>query len=137
MEKKSVVLCDSNILIEFYKNNDPIVSELRLIGQSNIAISVVTAGELFYGALNKKERNQLNKDFSNLLLFHVTREVSECCYDLMQTYCLSHRLSLPDAFIAATSIIESIPLFTLNQKDFKFIKGINLYVPESFRLLTK
>lgn len=46
MENQSLVLCDTNIIIEIYKNTPKIVAVLHQIGQENIAISVVTAGEL-------------------------------------------------------------------------------------------
>ncbi len=37
-----MILCDTNILIEFYKNNLKVVAELRQIGYSQLAISVIT-----------------------------------------------------------------------------------------------
>jgi predicted nucleic acid-binding protein len=40
---------------------------------------------------------------------------------------LSHNLSLPDGFIAATAIAEEIPLYIHNTKDFRFIEELNLY----------
>ena len=46
--------------------------------------------------------------------------------ELVEKYSLSHKLSLPDALIAATAIVYGIELFTLNQKDFKFIKQVKL-----------
>ena len=55
MEKKLVVLCDTNILIELYKNNQSIISKLQSIGNANIAISSITTGELIFGTLNKRE----------------------------------------------------------------------------------
>ena len=60
--EKSIILCDTNILIEFYKNNQNIIAELEKIGSKNIALSVVTAGELLFGALNKKETQTIKKD---------------------------------------------------------------------------
>ena len=53
--EKSIILCDTNILIELYKNNQTIISNLHEIGEENVAINSVTAGELIFGALNKKE----------------------------------------------------------------------------------
>lgn len=50
-----MILCDTNIIIEFYKNNSQIISELRFIGQSNIAISAITKAELYFGTLNKAD----------------------------------------------------------------------------------
>lgn len=45
----------------------------------------------------------------------------------MSKYSLSHKLALPDGFIAASAIEKNIELFTLNKKDFKFIDGLVLY----------
>jgi len=47
----------------------------------------------------------------------------------METYSLSHKLSLPDALIAATAISHDLELYTLNIKDFRFITGLNLHRP--------
>ncbi len=127
MATKSLVLCDTNIIIEFYKGNSSILAELRAIGQENIAVSIITAGELLYGALNKKESNRIKRDLAHLHLLHLDQTVGECFIDLMSEYSLSHNLSLPDGLIAATSLIEEIPLYTLNKKDFEYINGIQLY----------
>ena len=66
MEKEQLVLCDTNIIIEFYKENATILEALKQIKQKNIVLSIVTSGELMFGALNKKELNKISKDLSNL-----------------------------------------------------------------------
>lgn len=123
----SLVLCDTNILIEFYKGNAQVTQDLKQIGLENIGLSTVTAGELFYGAINKRELKQINKDLSNLTMLPVDREVSDLFYQLMREYSLSHKLAVPDVLIAATALQNKIPLFTLNKKDFYFIKNLILY----------
>ncbi|PTM13133.1 MAG: pilus assembly protein [Bacteroidetes bacterium] len=127
MAKETLVLCDTNIIIEFYKENSSIFDKLRTIGQENIAVSIITVGELLFGALNKKERKQINQDIAHLHLLHLDSAIGDCCIELMNNYTLSHSLSLPDGLIAATAIIQDIPLYTLNKKDFQYIKGIQLY----------
>jgi len=42
------VLCDTNILIEYYKANSLVLQQLKQIGASNIAISVIRKAESFY-----------------------------------------------------------------------------------------
>ncbi len=96
MEKKPLVLCDTN------------------------------AGELLYGAFNKKELVQIKNDLANLHLIHLTQETGECFTQLMLNYTLSHRLSLPDGLIAATALTEKISLYTHNLKDFKYISDLRL-----------
>jgi tRNA(fMet)-specific endonuclease VapC len=127
MEKKSLVLCDTNIIIEFYKGNSAIIRNLQTLGQENIAISIITVGELLYGALNKRELQQIQQDIDNLVLIQINSLIGECFEELMVTYTLSHRLSLPDGLIAATALVEDLPLYTLNQKDFRYINKLRLY----------
>lgn len=43
-----MILCDTNILIEFYKNNPQITHTLQEIGLPHLAISVITQAELYY-----------------------------------------------------------------------------------------
>jgi len=48
-----MILIDTNILIEIYRNNTSIIETVKKIGQDNIAISDITCAEMFYGARNK------------------------------------------------------------------------------------
>lgn len=123
-----MILCDTNIIIEFYKNNERIVSELKKISQPNIAISVVTVGELIYGAINKRELDQILKDAGHLNVLHINQEIGVLQLKLMTDYSLSHNLTLPDALIAATAIYYKIPLYTLNKKDFRYLPALKLHL---------
>jgi len=127
MDKKQIVLCDTNILIEFYKGNKKIIDDLKKIGQDNIAISIITTGELMYGALNKTELIKIKKDCESLKILDIDVNISSCFIQIMTIYSLSHKITLPDALIAATALNNNIELFTLNIKDFKFISGLKLY----------
>ena len=57
-----MILCDTNILIEFYRGNSEIINELQNIGLSDLAISIITAGELYYGAMDKRELGKIQKE---------------------------------------------------------------------------
>ena len=124
-----MILCDTNILIEFYKNNSQVRQLLQLIGQENLAISVITQAELYYGALNKKELRQIKMHLSMLRHIPIDAAISSKFLELMEMYSLSHKLSLPDALIAATVLTHDLELYTLNLKDFQFISGLKLYKP--------
>lgn len=73
MEKGQLVLCDTNIIIELYKGNPEIVKSLRSIGQENIAVSIITAGELIFGAINRRELNKIKKDLASLNVLDIGR----------------------------------------------------------------
>ncbi len=127
MGQTKVVLCDTDVIIEFYRNNPDIIAKLKEIGQQNIAVSTITEGELIFGALNKKELNQIKKDLKNLTVINIDKKICDVFLDIMGKYVLSHKLALPDGFIAATALVYDIELFTLNLKDYRFINGIKLY----------
>lgn len=118
-----------DILIEFYKNNPQIVQELRTIGSKQIAISAVTQGELYFGALNKAELRKIKKSLSPLTIVPVDSMISDKFIELLEMYALSHKLSIADALIASTAIVHSMKLYTLNVKDFRFIQGLTLHTP--------
>lgn len=124
------ILCDTNIFIEYYKNNLEVLQSLKEIGASNIAVSVITKAELFYGARNKQELLTIEKHLSLCYCYELDIEISKLFADLIKIYALSHRASIPDMLIAATAIVHDIPLFTLNVKDFRFIPAIKLYNAE-------
>lgn len=124
-----MILCDTNILIEFYKGNAQITEDLRAIGSENIAISVITQAELYYGALDKGELKKLKDHLENIHAYPVDSSVSARFIQLMESYSLSHKLSIPDALIAATALTYDVELYTLNVRDFRFIPNLALYKP--------
>jgi predicted nucleic acid-binding protein len=90
-----MILFDTNILIEIYRNNPVIVTLTDKIGHENIVISDVTR--------------------------------SKMAVNFVEKYCLSHKLDIEDALIAATAIYHNIELLTLNLKDFQFLPDIKIY----------
>ncbi len=127
MGQNKIVLCDTDVIIEFYKGNIAIIDELKKIGQSNIAISCITAGEIIFGALNKRELSKIKKDINHLILVELDNKTCSIFLDLIFTYSLSHNLKIPDGLIASTALAKEYELFTLNKKDFKFIHNLKLY----------
>ena len=121
------LLCDTNILIEVYRNNQAIINTVKQVGQANIAVSDVTCAELLYGARNKSELDVFRKDLDTLTILPILPEISKKAVMLVEQYCLSRKLALPDALIAATSIYHQMDLYTLNVKDFVFIPGVRLF----------
>ena len=127
--RMNMLLCDTNILIEVYKDNHTVTNTVKQIGQANIVVSDVTCAELLYGARNKAELRIFRKDLDTLTTLPVLPKISKMAVKLVELYCLSHKLALPDALIAATSIYHQLDLYTLNTKDFIFIPEIKLFQP--------
>ena len=122
-----MILCDTNILIEFYKANPTVIQTLQQQGSNNIAISVITKAELFYGARDKQELAKIERHLSVCRCYGLNDSISALFIELMSRYSLSHKVSIPDMLIAATAITHELELYTLNTKDFKFIPELNVY----------
>ena len=115
MEKKILILCDTDIIIEFLKGRQNLKEKFSEIGYENIHISAITLMELYVGAFNKKEIKNIIKALSKLKVVHLSESISV------------RSLGLPDSIIASTAIEHQMALFTSNTKDFKFISTLELY----------
>jgi predicted nucleic acid-binding protein len=122
-----MILCDTDVIIEYMKGNEVAKKEIVEIGINNITVSSVSLMELFYGALNKRELNQIKKALNNFNIIHVDTGISNKAVELIEKYSKSYGLEPPDALIGATAIVRNIELFTYNSRDFKFIDGLKLY----------
>jgi len=124
--EKNYVMCDTNIFIHWFNNDKNTIEKLQQIGLQRIAISVISLMELMQGVDNKEQLKQLKRKIKHYAIVDFTKEVSELSLQLIENYKLSHNLQIPDAIIAATSVLYKIPLFTYNTKDFRFIPNIEL-----------
>ena len=116
------MILDTNIVIEIFKGNAEIFSALEK--ENNLCISSITSMELYFGALNKAETIKIKKALKAFNVLHLNQDISIKAIELIGMYGKSHGLMIPDAIIAATAIITSTRLKTLNTKDFHFIKGL-------------
>lgn len=84
-----MILCDTNILVEFYKGNSAIVHELQKIGLSNLSISTITAGELYFGSRDKRELGQIKKNLALVEQIALDADISERFLTLFEEFGVS------------------------------------------------
>ena len=122
-----MILCDTDIFIEAFKNNTLVTDSLKRIGFKNIALSAITLMELYFGALNKRELAKIKSRLQKLEIINLDQKITETAINMIERYAKSHGLHIPDALIAATAICGGMQLLSYNVKDFKFVEGIRLY----------
>jgi predicted nucleic acid-binding protein len=54
MATKKIILCDTNIFIDYFHGDERTIQELDLLGFERLAISVVSVGEIYFG-MRKRE----------------------------------------------------------------------------------
>ena len=82
--------------------------------------------ELIVGCRNKAELRVLEKFLGRYQILKMTDEISDRAVDLLKRYFLSHGLLIADGLIAATALVHNQAFITKNQRDFRFIEGLNL-----------
>jgi len=121
------VIVDTDILIDAGRGVAHALSCLQTIDrQSALATRAVTQMELLVGSRNKREQDDIEKFLSRFQIIKITGSASDMAVDLLRRYRLSHGLLIADALIAATAVVFNAPLISKNQRDYKFIAGLDL-----------
>jgi hypothetical protein len=109
-----MILTDTCVLIEYFKEDPVVKKEINNIGQENIILNSIIVMELIVGARNKVELNSVKKRLNNFRVLDINQAVMDDAGSLIETFCLSNGLKIPDAVIAATARYYDIPLYTFN-----------------------
>jgi predicted nucleic acid-binding protein len=123
----ALTIFDTDILIDVGRGDLDALDCLQNYAKiSTPVISVITQMELIIGCRNKNELKNLTKFLAQFQILNLNLQISEKAVELLEQYRLSHGLLIPDAIIAATAIENKEAFITKNQKDFRFITGLNL-----------
>lgn len=123
----TLVVIDTDILIDASRGVDEAIACLELVeARSQLAVSAVTEMELMVGCRDKAELRALDKFLSRFQVISLNERMSDAAVDLLRRYRLTHGLLIADAFIAATAIVLDSPFVSKNQRDYRFIAGLNL-----------
>lgn len=120
------VLVDTSVLVEFLRIKEKTVYREVLSKGWRPVVSFITPAELWAGRSaweDKGKTKALEKLLSAIEIVFPQASTLKLSGKLRAHY----QISLLDAFIAACAIEEKLPLFTLNLRDFKKIKGVNLF----------
>ena len=122
------LLVDTDILIDVARGQEEAIKWLASWERERvIGVSAVTYMELLVGCRNKREQRAVEQFIERFVLVAVDIGISEEAIRLLTKYRLSHGLLIADALIAATAIVQGIPLISKNQKDYRFIEELDLW----------
>ena len=122
------MLIDTDVLIWYLRGNDTAKNAINNIPQP--AISAVTHMEILTGLHNKTELKSW-KSFLRDYNFHhipIDAEITTKAVYWVEEFCLSHKLRMADALIAATANTCGLDLLTGNFNDYKFLPGLTIKI---------
>ncbi len=121
------VLVDTDIFIDIGREISQAIEYLQqLEAGAKVVVSTVTQMELIIGCQNKSELRKVERFLKRYEIIRINESISETAVELLSQYRLSHGLLIADALIAATAIYLGEPLASKNQKDYRFIEGLEL-----------
>ncbi len=127
METETLVVVDTDVLIEFIKGVPEAVATFAKIGHDNVALTVFTLMEVYVGCLNKQEFLKIARILDRFGVLYARDDEQRQALDWVKTYCLSHDIDLPDVLNAAMSVRQGLPICTKNRKDYRYLPGVILY----------
>jgi len=125
-----VIIADTDVCIELLRGNRRII-EKRQAYADEIAVSFMTAAELFYGA-EKSQKRQANCDLVERFLLsvrvvHTSADIARR-FGQLKALLSQSGIQLPDAdlLIAATVLSVDATLITGNMRHFQRIAGLKI-----------
>jgi predicted nucleic acid-binding protein len=123
-------LLDTNVVINFLEASLPAgaMNSLGNIIDVQCNISIVTKMEaLGFNFKTVAEQNSMETFIGCAAILELTDEVVNKTIEIRK----SKKINLPDAIIAATSIVSNLILITRNAADFKNIIGLQVIDPHT------
>ena len=117
------ILLDTTVLIDLLRGDERASNFIDTTRDSDtpIAISVISAMELVAGCRNNHEVAAVKALVTDFDLVHTYSAISAEAYNLMLRFSKSHGLTIPDALIAATAIVQEFELVSDNIRHFRMI----------------
>lgn len=111
----STIIVDSDILVDFTRGNETAVIWLDdAKSRSTLLISSITEMELILGSRDKRHLKEIQQFLKRFQIISINEQISDQASELVEQYCLSHRLLIPDALIAATALTLDESLASIN-----------------------
>lgn len=121
-------LLDSNIVVLYLKGSFSKTEMILLdnIVDTNPIVSVITSMEVLgYPFTNPQEQIITEQFILGSKVIEINQNIVDTTIDIRR----NNKIKLPDAIIAATSIVLHLTLVTMNQKDFRSISNVTAVLP--------
>ena len=134
-----LTILDTDIFIDYFRGVEVAKEYIEGIPVNKRATTDITLMELFKGARNRKELENIDKFIKRniFIVLPISSSPSRRAVQIMRCYSLRKGPGLPDALIAAVTISADGELITGNKKHFKFIEGLKVDLPSYRRAVVE
>jgi predicted nucleic acid-binding protein len=127
-ERGDSVIVDSDVLVWALRKNPRAAAAINAI--DSVSVSIVTVMELFQGARDKREANEVTSLLDGLKarVLPLTESVGFRALTYIEEHALSTALGIPDALIAATAVEAGERILTGNDRHFRVVQELGIQV---------
>lgn len=125
-----MVILDTNVLIDHIRRpkgvDSHLVKLIEKLPQEELVISAIVIQELYSGLSSRTYKHQIFiAIISSFRVLPYNNRVAQMAGEIIRDS--QRSIEFADAAIAATAILNKVPLFTLNKKDFQDIRNLKLF----------
>ena len=125
-------LIDTDWVVEYLKGRNPAIQILDALPPEELAISLITYGEIYEGIYYGRDPKRAEQGFLQFLrgidILPLNRPImKEFAQVRGQLRKAGQRIDDPDLLIAATAIYHDLTLFTHNERHFSRIPMLKLF----------
>ena len=123
------MVVDSNIFIEHLRAKNKLTTKLNELSNETdrLFISAVSVFELYMGATTAEKEIRVQLLIEDITILPFTYPASLKAAEIFhQLKSKNQLIEFRDIFIAATCIINNLPISTLNKKHFERVEGLEI-----------
>jgi len=119
------------MLIAFLRNQEPgATAVVNAVQWYNCGVTAVTSYELLFGARRSKKEIGESALLGNMTVWPFNDNASKAAAQLHADLIGSNNdIGVKDVLIAATCLVHSLPILTLNDRHFARVPGLVVYTP--------
>jgi predicted nucleic acid-binding protein len=121
-------VADTTVVVHLYRRYAPALEWYASLNQP-LGITTITWLELIYGAGSKTKQTNCKTLLDQFDLLYLTSVDQNWTMQQMETYRLSHGVTINDCLIASVAFRLQVPLFTHNLKDMTPLIGTRAVKP--------
>ncbi|RYZ25238.1 MAG: type II toxin-antitoxin system VapC family toxin [Chitinophagaceae bacterium] len=122
------MVADTGIFIEHLRAKDKLSTTLYRISENqDLYVSAVTLYELYMGATSPAKEKDVEELLEGFSVLPFTDTISKKAAEIYHTLRRSNQIiEFRDIFIAATCLVNDLPIVTLNKKHFKRVDNLKI-----------
>jgi hypothetical protein len=120
------MIVDTDVLVWYLRGNERALKAIE--EQPRLRVSAVNYIEMVQGMRNTDELRRLRRTFRGwgVKVLTIDEQISSKAISYVERHFLSHGFHLADALVAATCVVNGLPLLTANTRHYRAIKELEL-----------